>query len=143
MYVLYTQKGNRPSPAQVKSGNHPPRATNHRYEYQERQNARRGPRPLRNHILRKCRILIRHAAPAARGRIALARPARLVRDGHADLIDQIGLNDRESSHLLTHTLCAVPFGSHGPFHAAHLAVVAAGALQSGRRRRGLDPWHDG
>ncbi len=58
------------------------------------------------------------------------------------MIDQVGLDDRQRAHLLPYPLRAVPFRSGRPFHAAHLAVGTAGALQGGGCGGSLDLGHD-
>ena len=126
-----------------RSGDHPPRAANHRYQDQTCQNPSSRLRSSGDHVLGECWVVVRDATSAASRRIALACASSLVGNRHADLVNQIGLNDRERSHLLPHTLCTVPFGALSPFHSAHLAIGTAGALQRGCGSRRLDPRHYG
>ena len=88
-------------------------------------------------------VVVGNATSTASCRIALAGASSLVCDGYTDLVNQIGLDDRERSHLLPHALCTVPFSALSPFHSAHLAVGTAGALQRSCGSGGLDPRHYG
>lgn len=94
-------------------------------------------------MLGERRVVVGDATSTASRRISLARASSLVCDGYADLVNQVGLNDRERSHLLSHALCTVPFGALSPLHPAHLAVGTAGALQRSCGGGGLDPRHYG
>ena len=94
-------------------------------------------------MLRERWIVVRDTPSTASRRVALTRAASLVRDGYADLVDQVGLDDGERSHLLPYPLCLIPFGALGPFHSAHLTVGAAGTLLGGCDGGGLDPRHHG
>ena len=89
------------------------------------------------------------ARAGSRAGVTLARAARLVTHGPADLLDQVGLDDFHGTHLLADAVVAV-VAVRRPLGAASDTVVAAAARQRGCLGGGgeqgqdlvLGPWGD-